>query len=137
MLSHLKIQGFKSLANLEVSFPRLTVLFGPNAAGKSNLLEAVQVLSRIASGGTLCDALSGPIRGYPLEAFAFPSGGLPVLLRQPTARFSLEATVATTKESYRYRVGVEIQPSSGSLTVYDEYLVALGRNGGPRGNASV
>lgn len=42
MLQRLKVQGFKSLTDLEVDLPRLTVLFGPNAAGKSNLLEAVQ-----------------------------------------------------------------------------------------------
>src|SRR6266568_1462755 len=65
MLKHLKVHGFKSLADVEVSFPRLTVLFGPNAAGKSNLLEAVQLISRIATSRTLSDAFASPVRGYP------------------------------------------------------------------------
>ena len=38
MLIRLTVSGFKSLVDVEVDFPRLTVLFGPNAAGKSNLL---------------------------------------------------------------------------------------------------
>jgi len=134
LLKHLKVHGFKSLADLEVSFPRLTVLFGPNAAGKSNLLEAVQLISRIATSRTLSDAFSSPVRGYPLEAFAFPAGGLPALLRQPTAQLTLEATVMTEEDAYRYRIGVAIHPKSGNLAVHDEHLAPLGKKGAPRGN---
>ncbi|MDH4265879.1 MAG: hypothetical protein OEW45_09605 [Deltaproteobacteria bacterium] len=31
MLKRLRVQGFKSLADIEFEFPALTVLFGPNA----------------------------------------------------------------------------------------------------------
>jgi predicted ATPase len=134
MLTHLRVTGFKSLGHLELSFPKLAVLFGPNAAGKSNLLEAVQALSRLGTSRTLSDALTQPIRGYPLEAFAFPAGGLPALLRQQGARFALEATLEVGKELFRYRVAVEARPASGSLAVYDEYLAALGKDGEPRGD---
>src|SRR5208337_4119470 len=103
----LHIQGFKSLADVQVKFPRLTVLFGPNAAGKSNLLEAVQGISRIGTSRTLSDALSSPIRGYPLESFAFPAGGLPDLLKLRTAQFSVQADVRAGKDQYRYRIGIE------------------------------
>jgi predicted ATPase len=137
MLKRLKVKGFKSLLDLEVTFPRLTVLFGPNAAGKSNLLEAVQMLSRVGTSRTLADALSDPIRGYPLEAFAFREGGLPALLQQKTAQFSLEATLDTEKDDYRYRIAVEIQPGSGSLAVRDEYLAVLDRKGEPKANPSI
>src|SRR5947209_9141506 len=105
MLKSLKVKGFKSLNKVRVDFPRLTVLFGPNAAGKSNLLEAVQMLSRIGTSRTLSDAFSGPVRGYPLEAFTFPHGGLPELLRRDKAAFALEATVASGEDPYQYRIG--------------------------------
>ena len=88
MLKKLTVKGFKSLEDVAVEFPRMAVLFGPNAAGKSNLLDAVQALSRIGTSRTLSDALSEPIRGYPIEAFAFPAGGLAALLSQTTASFS-------------------------------------------------
>src|SRR5262245_34343810 len=91
VLSQFTIKSFKSLAEVEVAFPRLAVLFGPNAAGKSNLLDAVQALSRIGTSRTLSDALAEPIRGYPVEAFAFPEGGLAALLGQKAASFSLDA----------------------------------------------
>lgn len=137
MLRRLEVEGFKSLGKVEVTFPRMTVLFGPNAAGKSNLLDAVQALSRIGTSRTLSDALSEPIRGYPVEAFTFPAGGLPALLNQRSARFSLEADLGVGRDSYRYRVGVEILPGSGRLTIQEEYLNALGKRGDPRGNPSI
>ena len=137
MLRHLKIQGFKSLERVEVDFPRLTVLFGPNAAGKSNLLEAVQMLSRIGTSRTLSDAFTGPIRGYPLEAFSFPKGGLPELLHKAEAEVTLEASLDCGSKPYSYRIGVRIEPGSGSLTVQDEYLAQLGKRGQPQGRAAI
>lgn len=137
MIKKLSVCNFKSLAKVELELPRLTVLFGPNAAGKSNLLDAVQALSRIGTLRTLSDALAEPIRGYPIEAFSFPSGGLPELLASRTARFQLEADLEVARDSYRYRVAIEIEPASGRLSVADEYLAQLGSRGEPRGKAAI
>jgi predicted ATPase len=115
----------------------LTVLFGPNAAGKSNLLDAVQALSRIGTSRTLSDALSEPIRGYPQESFAFPEGGLTALLNTDSARFALEADLDMDRESFRYRVEVQIQLRSGALTVTDEYLASLDTRSEPKGSPSI
>jgi predicted ATPase len=133
MLKRLTVRGFKSLENVTVEFPRLAVLFGPNAAGKSNLLDAIQALSRIGTQRTLADALAEPIRGYPVESFCFPSGGLAELLASRSASFSVEADLTRDKEAYRYRVTVEITPGSGTLAVADEFLSALGKDGQPKG----
>lgn len=96
MLKRIRVQGFKSLADIEVEFPALTVLFGPNASGKSNLLDALLVLSRITTERTLADALSGPVRGYPAELFRFPAGGLASLIEQARAEFFMEAVRGNT-----------------------------------------
>jgi predicted ATPase len=134
MLKRLRVQGFKSLADIEVEFPALTVLFGPNASGKSNLLDALFVLSRIATERTLADALSGPVRGYPAELFRFPKGGLASLLEKDRAEFALEADLeAKGRDRMRYRVGIEIQPRSGSLGVIDEYLARVSKTGVHKG----
>ncbi len=137
MLRRLTVEGFKSLRHVSIDLPRFTVLFGPNAAGKSNVLDAVQALSRIATSRTLADALSDPIRGYPIEAFSFPPGGLAGLLEQEAPRFSFEADVDSGQERYRYRVGVTIQPQSGSLGIADEYLVGLTKKGEPKGEPAI
>ena len=59
MLKKLTVRNFKSLNDVTVELPRLSVLFGPNAVGKSNLLDAIQALSRIGNAPTLSDALEG------------------------------------------------------------------------------
>jgi predicted ATPase len=137
VLRHLGVSGFKSLGDVTVAFPRLTVLFGPNAAGKSNLLDAVQALSRIGTSRTISDALSEPIRGYPTEAFAFPPGGLAALLSTKESRFKLEADLEIDRDHFRYRVEVGIQPESGSLSVTDEYLTAITAKGEPKRSPSI
>jgi predicted ATPase len=137
VLRQLSVQGFKSLEDVRVSLPRFTVLFGPNAAGKSNLLDAIQALARIGTIRTVSDALSEPIRGYPIEAFAFPSGGLGELLGKDRAQFTLDASIALGADLFRYRVEITIQPGSGSLAVTDEYLTALTSRAEPKGSPSI
>ena len=139
MLTKLTVRNFKSLLDVSVEFPRLAVLFGPNAAGKSNLLDAVAALSRIGNARTLSDVLDRPlpVRGHAFEAFSFPPGGLPALLQQEHARFSLEADLAVGAERYRYRVEPSIELRSGRLGVADEYLALLGRTGKPKGKPAI
>lgn len=138
MLKRLRIQGFKSLIDVEVEFPALTVLFGPNAVGKSNLLDALLVLSRLATERTLGEALSDPVRGYPVESFTFPKKGLPALLEKEQTRLVLEVDVGGREEGLlRYRITVAIHPRSGSLSVVDEYLVRLNKTGLPVGTPTL
>ncbi len=68
MLKRLPIRGDKSLRAVGVSFRPLTVLFGPNAAGKSNLVDALQPLSKIATCCRLRDAVAPPSRGTPRQS---------------------------------------------------------------------
>jgi hypothetical protein len=42
---------------------------------------------------TIEEALSGPIRGHPIEFFSFPQNGLPALLEKESAQLSLDATI--------------------------------------------
>jgi len=50
MISKLKIEGFKSLHSLKLELGRINCFIGANGAGKSNILEALGVLSAAASG---------------------------------------------------------------------------------------
>jgi predicted ATPase len=93
MLKRVKIQGYKSLADVEVQLQPLSVLFGPNASGKSNFLDALQLLSRIANSRTVEEAFDPPYRGTPLESFTFGPNGIKDLFAQEKASFSLEVDV--------------------------------------------
>jgi predicted ATPase len=161
MVRRVKIEGFKSLHSVEVEeLPRLVVLFGPNAAGKSNFLDALLFLSQAATQRSLKEATEPPMRGYPSEAFTFPPGGLPELLRSPeraltievdaqldeavlrqteaeVARAAGEAPGSTARpfrgSNLRYRLQVAITPKSGYLRVQEEYLSRLNAAGKPQG----
>lgn len=133
MLKRLHVRGFKSLFDVEVDLAPLVVLLGPNAAGKSNFLEALFLLSRLVTERTLADAFEPPLRGYPAEAFSLPETGLPGLLSQDRAELSIEVDLELPKKAtipgLRYRIGVEIEPQTGTLQVSDEYLARLNQDG--------
>ena len=96
MLKRVRIRGYKTLRDVEVELEPLTVLVGPNAAGKSNFLDALQLLSKFAGTRTLNEAFDPPYRGKPLESFSFDSGGIRGLLNQQAVRFSIEADFEIT-----------------------------------------
>jgi predicted ATPase len=138
VLSQFRVQGFKSLLDVRLELAPLVVLMGPNAAGKSNILEALLLLSRLVTEKTLAAALEPPMRGYPLEAFSLRETGLEGLLMQERAELTLTAVVRPARINGKslpfplcYRVGVRTQPKAGSLEISDEYLVRLTRNADP------
>jgi predicted ATPase len=141
MLQALRVQGFKSLNELaRLDLPKLSILFGPNAAGKSNFLDAILAMSRVATSRTLGEALQEPIRGYPIEAFAFGPGGMPELVEKGAPEFTLEGWIGIGKEhkeTYQYRVTVRIVPKSGTTSIADEYLASLTKRGDARGKPSI
>jgi predicted ATPase len=93
MIKRIKIRNYKSLRAIDIKLKPLSVLFGPNAAGKSNFIDALQLLSRIAASRTLKEAFEPPYRGKPLESFSFDRTGLEGLLAKKSASFSIEVDV--------------------------------------------
>jgi AAA15 family ATPase/GTPase len=67
MLTRLEVDGFKSLRDFSIDLEPLTVLLGPNDAGKSNIFEALALSSRLGSR-TPEDALKQG-RGRALDQF--------------------------------------------------------------------
>ncbi|MBC7227614.1 MAG: AAA family ATPase [Thermoflexales bacterium] len=92
MIRRVSIQDYKSLRDVEIYLQPLTVIFGPNAAGKSNLLDALALLSRMVTSRTIKEAFEGH-RGTSLEAFRYESTGIKGLLQKERARFSIEVDV--------------------------------------------
>ena len=68
-LTEVRLLRFKSFRGATVPLGGLTILTGRNSSGKSNVLDAIEVLSRISGGEPLGDALDGgrreggPVRG--------------------------------------------------------------------------
>jgi predicted ATPase len=112
----------------------MAVLFGPNSAGKSNLIDALQCLSRMATCRTLGDAWQDPVRGHPMESVSFPSGGLKGLLGQAEAFLEFGSVMQIDRKRFQYRLRVQIVPTTGALSVADEYLAALTEDEVVKGN---
>lgn len=91
MLKRIRIRGYKSFHDLELEVPPLAVLLGPNAAGKSNFLDALQLLAKLGTSRTLHEAFSPPCRGKAIESFAIGEDGLQGLLEKDSLTFSMEA----------------------------------------------
>ncbi len=76
MITKVSIKSFKSLEDVEIELGNLNVFVGANGAGKSNLLEAIGVLSAAADGKVTDQTLKmrGVRPGVPkLYKSAFPS----------------------------------------------------------------
>jgi predicted ATPase len=76
MITKIAVMAFKSIEDLEVDLGQLNVFVGANGAGKSNLIEAIGVLSAAADGKVNDQTLlqRGVRPGVPkLYKSAFPS----------------------------------------------------------------
>lgn len=76
MITKISIKSFKSIENIEIELGHINVFVGANGSGKSNLLEAIGVLSAAADGKVTDQTLlqRGVRPGVPkLYKSAFPS----------------------------------------------------------------
>lgn len=68
-IAELRLDSFKSYEDVVIAFAPLTILIGRNGSGKSNALDALEIISRLARGDEVRDALEGdrrdadPVRG--------------------------------------------------------------------------
>jgi len=97
MLRRVHIQGYKSLQSVELELRPLTLIVGSNATGKSNLFDALRLLSRIVTSHSIQEAFADH-RVDPIEAFSYNPGGLEALLQKETAQFTIEVDVELSQE---------------------------------------
>lgn len=119
-LKALRLNAFKSFKDAEVPIHPVTFLTGLNSSGKSNVLDGLEVLARMASGLDLAEALDGAetVRG-PVR------GGSRGCAPHGESSFSLGCTVErpVTGDTYRYDVEVQVYPE---LRLVAERLVGPG-----------
>jgi predicted ATPase len=121
MLTKLSVRGFKSLRDVSVSFGPFTCLAGAAGSGKTNLLEAIELLSALADR-PLRDAAAQVARsGDPDELFRREGDG-----RSQRIELAAEFLVPGLG---RDELGQAARPSITFL----RYAVALGRRSGALG----
>jgi predicted ATPase len=86
MLKRFRIQSFKAIGNLDITLDRLTVLVGPNACGKSSVLQAMSALCQMR------DKSPSEIFGATasIQELTTRDATAPLLLRAEAESFAIE-----------------------------------------------
>jgi predicted ATPase len=119
MITRIEIDGFKSFERFELALPPFAVIFGVNAVGKSNLFDALRLLSNLAT----MDVRSAmqDLRGEPPEMFRQTAEGKPAermkfaveTLLHPKGRDPYGQELELTCTRIRYEVTIERRRSQG------------------------
>lgn len=118
MLTSLRVENWKSIQSAELNIDPLTVLIGTNASGKSNVLDALSFLNRIANGALLTSAIQGD------GALSQLRGGLEWAPRRPNDIFAVGATVRVS-DTQDLVFRIECRVSHNQCEVISESLHRL------------
>src|SRR5437764_1121121 len=75
VLTRIEIDGFKTFERFRMDLSPFQVILGPNASGKSNLFDAIALLSHLA--GEDVGVAFSKVRGQPYELFRRQADGSP------------------------------------------------------------
>ena len=113
-LREVHLTHFKSFKDATLPLSSLTVLTGRNSSGKSNALDGIEVLSRLATGEEIGDALDGRRReGGSVR------GGSAGCAPHGSKYFQLGCVVDFAEQVFRYTARVQVSPE---LRITGEWL---------------
>lgn len=139
MLTRLEAHGFKNLLNFSLDFGPLTCIAGPNAVGKSNIIDAIRFLSLLSDHSMLEAALQlrgGEPETSDIEDLFWTDGDRRLDRIELAAEMIVDAEVKddfgrpaqATSSFLRYEVEIGYRPPSparglhGDLVLLDERL---------------
>ena len=117
MITRIEIDGFKTFSGFAIDLAPFTAIVGPNASGKSNLFDAIKLLSEV-SKSDVRSAMT-KVRGQPGELFRQTPGGLAseitiavetLLPAKGVDQFGSKFTLRAQR--LRYRVVLELRRDS-------------------------
>jgi AAA15 family ATPase/GTPase len=91
MLTKLRLKNFKNFQDAELHLGGFTVLVGINAAGKSNICDALRLLKGLAANYSVAEVLGGRYDNGVLQWTGL-RGWLSEMAFQKESTFRLEAT---------------------------------------------
>jgi energy-coupling factor transporter ATP-binding protein EcfA2 len=125
-IRQLRLTAFKSFVNAVLPLSPLTVLIGRNGAGKSNALDALGVLARLAQGDDVRKALEGdrrdaaPVRGGAEGCGPFGAD-----------RFTIGVTVSDhpTKATWTASLDITVQVKPDTRIIKEEFKATVKHRG--------
>jgi predicted ATPase len=127
MIKELRFKNWKSFKEATLFFDPLAILIGTNASGKSNALDAIDFLARIAQSKDLAACLQSSGNG---DAFR---GGVDWVALRGEHSFSIEVIVSSPDPNVDYSYQIEVRPAPNPVVV-NELLTRLKRR--PRSTKS-
>ncbi len=118
MIKSINLKNWKSYGESTLYLDSLTILIGTNSSGKSNAIDALIFLSRIAGGAGFFQAISGDVTLCPLR------GGMDWVCKKSTNSFTLTVVMEYKNVDYKYSITVEVEPAKASLV--EEQLIQCG-----------
>lgn len=120
MITHFRIENFKSFREVDLKLGTLNFFIGTNASGKSNLFDALRILQGIGNGFTIGEILDGkprsstsevwePIRGGSANAAFVHAPASPIRLR-------VSANARSEESPWFADYGIGFSPGTGRLT---------------------
>lgn len=105
MITKIQLINWKSFADATLYIDPLTVLIGANSSGKSNVLDALEFIRRIASGVGVDAALAGGGELPPLR------GGRSGAIHRGSDKFNIILQFSIDKNDYEYSISVAVEES--------------------------
>ena len=105
VIEEVRLTSFKSFAEAVLPLDELTLLVGRNGSGKSNALDGLWALSRLAQADDIRDALDGGRDGPAVR------GGVAGCAPLGESTFSLGCAIQTGDQQVEFDVTVQTEPS--------------------------
>lgn len=109
MITKIQLINWKSFADATLYIDPLTVLIGANSSGKSNILDALEFIRRIASGVGVDAALAGGGELAPLR------GGREGATFYGAKQFSIRISLSINKFEYEYFISVAVKKNKAEI----------------------
>jgi hypothetical protein len=112
MIKKVSFRNFKALRSVDLSLERLTVIVGPNASGKTSILQGLYYLSRLATIGPENFRNESP---HPFDLYSRGgSGGLEVAVEMSEGRGCFKLTHVRPLPSFPIRTVRDLEAFSAS-----------------------
>src|SRR4051812_11689038 len=148
MLTRLEVQGFKNLLDVRVDFGPFTCIAGANGIGKSNVFDAIDFLSHLASGTLMeaaqrvrgsADGRSGDPRDLFWDGYGEHERKITLaaeMIVPATVEDDLGSSAKATMTFLRYELALGYtkpkgEASVGRLALLSESLVHINRGDAP------
>lgn len=129
MITQLTLENFKSFKNATLDLGPFSVVVGANAAGKSNIRDALRFLHGVGRGYSLAEIIGGKYGSGGQAEWSGVRGSAAELIRFGEQKFSLQVSLTAGRNRFRYLIEIAADPTArtGFRVVQESLVVGYNR----------